>query len=110
MPSPAPSSSDYSIVLIGNSWTWYDSVGADSLSGLLQQQLAADQALAPLHPLVRYIGWGGFDAAKSVFSSLAEVGVDKLVVMQLEFVYLEGTGVPGSLPRSSRRLALSADC
>jgi hypothetical protein len=92
LPSPAPSSTDYSIVMLGNSFTWYDSVGSDSIAGLLQRQLATDRVLGPQKPLVRYIGFASWDAAESQFATLAELGLDKVVVMQLEFVFVSGAG------------------
>jgi hypothetical protein len=99
VPVQALSEKDYSIVLVGNSFTWYDSVGGDSLSGLLERQLVADRALEALQlqPRVRFVGFGGWDALNSTVASLVDIGTDKLLIVQINSSYIEGESSPAAI-------------
>jgi DNA-binding beta-propeller fold protein YncE len=93
LPSPPPSSSDYSIVFVTSSFGWYDSVAADSMTGLLTRQLVADRALDAqnLRPVARYVGFGSWEGTQSVADAVAELGLDKLVIMEFEMIYVTGS-------------------
>jgi streptogramin lyase len=76
----------YRMVYVGPSWTFYDSVAGDSISGQLQQRLIADGALerAGLVPAIRFVnGVGNLEPLASVVQTIADLGVDKVVLVDL---------------------------
>ena len=76
----------YRILYLGPSWTWYDSTGSDSISSRLEEQLQADGALASakLVPNVRFFGGvGSLDPIESVARTVADLGIDKLVLLDV---------------------------
>lgn len=88
-PSLLPSDASpnvYRIILVGPSVTWYDSTGVDSITSRLQAKLEADNALAGanLAPNVRFMsGVATLDPLDSVARTVAELGVDKVLILDV---------------------------
>jgi hypothetical protein len=83
---------EYRVVFLGNSFCWYDSTGNDSVTSRITDDLAASHVLDSykLVPSVRFVAaMGTLAPLDSIAHTLADLGVDDVVVLGLNYLSID---------------------